>query len=51
MNIEQTQFPFQEKSNGKSSGLLMTILSSIAFIALSIFINERFKKADNDSNS
>lgn len=51
MNIEQTQYPFQEKSNSKSSGLLMTILSSIALIGLCIFINERLKKADNDSNS
>ncbi len=49
MNLEQTQFPFEEKSNPKLSGLLMTILSSIAFIGLGIFINERFKKADNDS--
>jgi len=51
MNIEQTQFPFQEKSNAKTSGLLIPILSSIALIGLCIFINERFKKADNDSNS
>jgi hypothetical protein len=51
MNLEQTQFPFQEKSNPKSYGLLMTILSSIAFIGMCIFINERFsfdKKPDNE---
>lgn len=43
--LEQTQFPLQEKSNPKSPDLLMTLLSSIAFIGMCIF----FKKVDNDS--
>ena len=51
MKIEQTQYPFQENSNAKISGLLITFLTSLAFISICIFLNQKLKKTENENIS
>lgn len=48
MNLQQTQYPFDENQDKKSYGLLMPILLSFAFIGLCFFIHEQMNESEDN---